>query len=328
MAGAIKGINERKAALRDAIKPYSRAATQAKSPVNSTVSTFQLNKVYGQHLLKNPAILDAMIEKAQLKSSDTVLEIGSGTGNLTMRLLPLVKRVVAIEVDPRMVAELQRRVASTEHRHKLTLILGDAIKTEFPYFDVCLSNTPYQISSPLTFKLLSHRPIFREAFLMFQREFALRLVAEPADPLYCRLSINTQLLCKPTHVMKIGKNNFRPPPKVESSIISLKPYNPPPPVNFLEWDGLVRIAFSRKNKTMKAIFKKDKVVGLIYDNYRTHCSLHNIPVDKDCTTEHMKKTVLDILEKSGLADKRSNKMNLNDFLTLLNAFNSNLIHFT
>lgn len=67
---------------------------------------------------------------------------------------------------------------------------------------------------------------------MFQREFALRLVAQPGDELYCRLSVNTQLLAKVTHVMKVGKNNFRPPPKVESSVVRIEPLNPPPPINF------------------------------------------------------------------------------------------------
>ena len=67
---------------------------------------------------------------------------------------------------------------------------------------------------------------------MFQREFALRLVAQPGDELYCRLSVNTQLLAKVTHVMKVGRNNFRPPPKVESSVVRIEPINPPPPINF------------------------------------------------------------------------------------------------
>lgn len=254
------------------------------------------------------------------------MEIGPGTGNLTMKLLAVAKKVIAIEVDPRMVAELQKRVAGTEYKNKLEIIYGDAIKTEFPYFDICVANTPYQISSPLTFKLLAHRPLFREAILMFQREFALRLIAEPNDPLYCRLSVNTQLLCKPSHVMKVGKNNFRPPPKVESSIIRLKPHNPPPPINFMEWDGLMRLTFSRKNKTMGGIFKKDNVVQMLTANYKTYCSLHNIalPEEEDF---NLKPKILEILERTGFMDYRSNKMDLNDFMKLLAAFNEENIHF-
>jgi 18S rRNA (adenine1779-N6/adenine1780-N6)-dimethyltransferase len=238
--------------------------------------TFELNKAFGQHLLKNPLILDAIVEKAELKSTDIVLEIGSGTGNLTVRLLPVVKKVIAIEIDPRMIAELQKRIDKSEYKSKLTIMYGDVLKTELPYFDVVVANIPYQISSPLTFKLLSHRPLFRSALLMFQREFALRLVAQPGDPLYCRLSVNAQLLAKITHVMKIGRNNFKPPPKVESSIVRIVPHNPPPPINFVEWDGLTRLCFTRKNKTLSAIFRNATVLALLTENYKTYCSLHNI----------------------------------------------------
>ncbi|VCW67096.1 unnamed protein product, partial [Gulo gulo] len=155
-------------------------------------------------------------------------------------------------------------------------MVGDVLKTDLPFFDACVANLPYQISSPFVFKLLLHRPFFRCAILMFQREFALRLVAKPGDKLYCRLSINTQLLARVDHLMKVGKNNFRPPPKVESSVVRIEPKNPPPPINFQEWDGLVRITFVRKNKTLSAAFKSSAVQQLLERNYRIHCSVHNI----------------------------------------------------
>ena len=82
-------------------------------------------------------------------------------------------------------------------------MVGDVLKTELPFFDVCVANLPYQISSPFVFKLLLHRPMFRCALLMFQREFAERLIAKPGDKLYCRLSVNTQLLAKVDHVLKV-----------------------------------------------------------------------------------------------------------------------------
>jgi len=141
--------------------------------------------------------------------------------------------------------------AISPDQRRLEIMIGDFMKAELPYFDVCISNTPYQISSVLVFKLLEHRPMFRSAVLMFQREFALRLIARPGDELYCRLSVNVQLYAKVEHVMKVGKNNFRPPPQVESSVVRLEPRNPPPPVDFKEWDGLMRILFVRKNKVRK-----------------------------------------------------------------------------
>jgi len=284
-----------------------------------------LNKQFGQHLLKNPLILDAIVDKAELKPTDTVLEIGSGTGNLTVRLLERVKKVIAVEIDPRMVAELQRRISTSEHKLKLFVLVGDVLKFDLPYFDVCVANLPYAISSPLTFKLLAHRPIFRSAVIMYQREFALRLVARPNDDLYCRLSVNTQLLSKVTHLMKVGKNNFRPPPKVESSIIRIVPHNPPPPINFIEWDGLVRICFNRKNKTLGAIFKAKNICQLLLENYKTYCSLNNINPEID--DSNIKEIVHKILEDNNFSLMRSSKMDIDDFLKLLISFNEGSIHF-
>ena len=111
---------------------------------------------------------------------------------------------------------------------------------------------------------------------MFQREFAMRLVAQPGDKLYCRLSVNTQLLAKVDLVMKVGKNNFKPPPKVESNVVRIEPKNPPPPINFKEWDGLTRIVFGRKNKTLGATFKHNTVSNVLEKNYRIHCSVNNL----------------------------------------------------
>ena len=90
------------------------------------------------------------------------------------------------------------------HDALLQIIQGDVMKQGLPFFDICVANIPYQISSPLTFKLLSHRPAFRAAVIMFQHEFAMRLVAKPGDSLYCRLAVNTQLLARVSHLLKVN----------------------------------------------------------------------------------------------------------------------------
>ena len=74
--------------------------------------------------------------------------------------------------------------------------------------------------------------------------------------------------------MKVSKNSFRPPPKVDSSVVRLEPLNPPPPINFVEWDGMVRLCFNRKNKTLAAIFRHKPVLKLLDENMRTHRALH------------------------------------------------------
>jgi 18S rRNA (adenine1779-N6/adenine1780-N6)-dimethyltransferase len=217
-------------------KPSSWSASASASASANLVAP---NTSLGQHFLKNPAVVSAIVAKAAIKPTDTVLEIGPGTGNMTVPLLRQSKNVVAIEYDDRMTRELLKRVEGTDDERKLKVVQGDAVKTRFPFFDVCVANVPYQISSALVFKLLSHRPMFRCAVIMFQEEFALRLTARPGEALYCRLSVNTQLLAKVDQLMKVGRNNFRPPPKVESRVVRIELRNPPPPVNFSEWDGMV-----------------------------------------------------------------------------------------
>merc|ERR1712080_370966 len=284
----------------------------------------QFSHALGQHILKNPLVVQAIIDKSALRRTDTVLEIGPGTGNMTIKMLDKVNKVVACELDPRMVAELQKRVQGTHHQQKLQIMVGDVIKSDLPFFDVCVANVPYQISSPLVFKLLLHRPFFRCAVLMFQREFAQRLVAKPGDKLYCRLSINTQLLARVDHLMKVGKNNFRPPPKVESSVVRIEPKNPPPPINFKEWDGLTRIVFVRKNKTIAANFTSKPVMDMIEQNYKTQCSMSGMEVGEGF---NIKELVDKVLSSINFKEKRARVMDIDDFMKLLHAFNSAGIHF-
>ena len=103
---------------------------------------------------------------------------------------------------------------------------------------------------------------------MFQREFAMRLVAKPGSDLYCRLSVNVQLLARVDHLIKVSKNSFKPPPKVESSVVRIEPKYPPPAINFTEWDGLVRLCFMRKNKTLSAIFRIKHVISMLHENFK------------------------------------------------------------
>ncbi|OXU25874.1 hypothetical protein TSAR_009731 [Trichomalopsis sarcophagae] len=282
------------------------------------------NKDFGQHILKNPLIIQSMVEKAALRPTDVVLEVGPGTGNMTVKMLERSKKVIACEIDTRMVAELQKRVMGTPIQSKLQIMVGDVLKMDLPFFDLCVANVPYQISSPLVFKLLLHRPLFRCAVLMFQREFAERLVAKPGDKDYCRLSVNTQLLARVDMLMKVGKNNFRPPPKVESNVVRIEPRNPPPPINYQEWDGLTRIAFVRKNKTLSAAFKQSSVIAMMEKNYKIHCSLHNIPLPD---TFDIKEKINAILTNNSINELRARTMDIDDFIKVLQVFNKEGFHF-
>ncbi|KDO31621.1 dimethyladenosine transferase [Saprolegnia parasitica CBS 223.65] len=343
-----------------------RAAGSGQNSHGRTLAT--PNTSLGQHFLKNPMIASEIVNKAAIRGTDICLEVGPGTGNITVKLLEQAKKVIAVEFDPRMIAEVQKRVQNTEHANHLHIIHGDAIKVQLeqakkviavefdprmiaevqkrvqntehanhlhiihgdaikvqlPFFDVCVANLPYQISSPFVFKLLAHRPMFRCAVVMFQEEFAKRLSARPGDELYCRLSVNTQLLAKVDQLIKVGRNNFRPPPKVESRVVRIEPKNPPPPVNFTEWDGMVKIIFNRKNKTLHSCFTTKSVLKILEDNYRTYCSLNSLMPDP---AFDIKTLVEATLTETDYSDKRGAKMDLDDFLILLNAFNSRHVHF-
>ncbi|MBN3300522.1 DIM1 transferase, partial [Amia calva] len=281
------------------------------------------NTGIGQHILKNPLVVNGIIDKAALRPTDVVLEVGPGTGNMTVKLLEKAKKVVACELDTRLVAELQKRVQCTPLQSKLQIMVGDVLKTELPFFDVCVANLPYQISSPFVFKLLLHRPFFRCAVLMFQREFALRLVAKPGDKMYCRLSINTQLLARVDHLMKARTLRIQLP--IQTSVRTLFGFSQCIFFPFQEWDGLVRIAFIRKNKTLSAGFKSSAIQQLLEKNYRIHCSVHNIEIPQDFS---IAEKIEQILQENAFNEKRARTMDIDDFMNLLHAFNSAGIHFS
>lgn len=317
-------------------KKFSSAPNPTGAPTVSADkhlnSVFKFNTNLGQHILKNPLVAQGIVDKAHIKPSDIVLEVGPGTGNLTVRILEQARKVIAVEMDPRMAAELTKRVHGTPQQKKLDILLGDFIKQDLPYFDVCISNTPYQISSPLVFKLLNQPNPPRVSILMFQREFALRLLARPGDSLYCRLSANVQMWANVTHIMKVGKNNFRPPPQVESSVVRIEIKQPRPNIDFNEWDGLLRIVFVRKNKTIAAGFKSNNVLEILEKNYKTILATQgagdNMAVDnKSDLSGLIKQKIESVLTETGYSDKRAAKMDQTDFLKLLYAFHQVGIHF-
>ncbi|KAK2465517.1 hypothetical protein APHAL10511_002409 [Amanita phalloides] len=280
---------------------------------------------FGQHILKNTQTIQRIVEAANLKPTDKVLEVGPGTGNLTIKILEKAKHVTAVEMDPRMAAEVIKRVQGTPEQRKLEIVIGDFVKAELPYFQVCISNTPYQISSPLVFRLLSHRPLFRLAILMFQREFAMRLVARPGTGLWSRLSANVQLYAKVDHVMHVSKTDFRPPPQVESSVIRLVPIDPPPPVRFEEFDGLNRIIFSRPNKTVRGNFQAKGVMKMLEQNWKTWLAAQEKMTEEEVS---MRERVDRVLEQAGHTESRAAKMDIDDLLKLLLAFHQVGIHFS
>jgi len=196
-----------------------------------------------QHFLVDERVLDRIIEYGKLNSSDTVLEIGAGYGNLTGKLARKAGRVVAIEVD----AEL---AASSPKWDNVEVIIGDALKIGFPPFNKVISNLPYSISSPVTFKLLECK--FELGILMYQHEFAKRMVALPNSKDYGRLSITVQYYADVQILEVVPKSAFSSPPEVNSAIIKLVPR--PAPYDVADegfFMKFIKAAFSQRRKKLR-----------------------------------------------------------------------------
>nr|CAD2170686.1 unnamed protein product [Meloidogyne enterolobii] len=294
--------------------------------INKKATGVRFDKLKGQHILKNPGVVHAIIEKSAIKGTDTVMEVGSGTGNMSLKIMQRAKKLIAFEIDPKMVAELQKRVIGTQNQYKLKIITGDVIKIkEWPHFDICVSNLPYKISSPFVFRLLLQRPLPRYAVLMFQKEFADRLTASPGSKCYCRLSVSVQLLAKVEHLMKVKRSEFVPPPKVDSAVVRIEPRSPPPAICYKEWDGMLRIAFMRKNKTILSLFKQKNVVNILERNYKIVCKSKGKEIPDDFSMEELiERTLVD----GQFANRRARTMSIEDFLALLINFNKEDIHFS
>lgn len=217
----------------------------------------------GQHFLTDARVIERQIRFADLSESDVILEIGPGLGALTKRLLPLVSRVIAIELDPAMIEELERQGLTTKN---LQLLKADA--AEFDYaslgrIDKVVANLPYSASSPITFRLL-RLPIER-AVLMYQREFAERMVAPPRSEGYGRLAAAVAFYAKAEILERVPRTAFTPPPEVDSAIVRLTPHPKPPfPVHRPEtYEELLRVLFSTRRKTVRSTLRRQhEEIGL------------------------------------------------------------------
>jgi 16S rRNA (adenine1518-N6/adenine1519-N6)-dimethyltransferase len=184
----------------------------------------RLDRRKGQNYLINDHILTQIVENANLNDSDVVLEIGAGIGTLTIPLAEKAAKVVAFEQDKRIVRVLKERLQELEI-FNVEVLEGDATRMDFPYFNKVVSNLPYQISSPITFKILNYN--FDYAILMYQLEFAQRMVAQPSESNYSRLSVMMNLCTHTELLFKVPRNAFLPPPRISSAVIKLVPQKNP-----------------------------------------------------------------------------------------------------
>ena len=215
-----------------------------------------------QHFLVDDRVLDR-IPTYLPDDADTshLLEIGPGTGALTDRLLAIADRVTAIERDPDLAAFLREEFAAEIEAGRLDVVAGDALDVELPDFSACVSNLPYGVSSPITFRLL---PEGKPTVLMFQKEFAERMAAGVGDDNYGRLSVSAGHYADVTVVEPVPKGAFAPPPDVESAVVRTTPRAPDYTVDdeqfFLDF---VKALFTQRRKNVRnAIRNTAHISGL------------------------------------------------------------------
>ena len=206
-------------------------------------------KRLSQHFIRDQNLVDRMIDYADLKSSDTVLEIGPGKGIITRKIAEKCK-VIAVEKDPALVEHLKLQEIPS-----LKIVSGDILKAKLPRFNKIISNLPFSISGPVTFKLFERK--WDSAILIYQKEFAQRFIAKPGSKNYSRLTLAVNYYCEPEILGKVSKSKFYPVPKVDAVVVRLTPKKPAFKTDKKFWD-LINKLFQHKKKTVRAAMLSSK----------------------------------------------------------------------
>ena len=203
-----------------------------------------------QHFLIDDRVLDRVPEYLPADADTShLLEIGGGTGGLTDRLLRVSGRVTVVERDAALAAFLREEFEDDIDAGRLRVVEGDAVEVDLPDFSACVSNLPYGISSPITFRLL---PRSRPLVLMLQREFAERMAADPNTDDYGRLSVTAGHYAECEVVEIVPPTAFDPQPDVESAVVRVRPRDPDYAVDdeafFFDF---VKALFTQRRKTVR-----------------------------------------------------------------------------
>lgn len=217
-------------------------------------------KRFGQNFLQDDGVIQAIARAISATADDHLVEIGPGQGALTEALITSGCRLDAIELDRDLTARL---LAAFSIHPTFQLHSGDALKFDFNQLIVAneklrvVGNLPYNISTPLIFKLLENAAIIEDMHFMLQLEVVQRLAAEPGSKHWGRLGIMAQLQCDISHLFDVPPESFYPPPKVQSAIVRLRPRTEPrfPDCNRQQLAKVVQLAFASRRKTLRNNFK-------------------------------------------------------------------------
>jgi len=209
-------------------------------------SSHRPRKRFGQHFLHDPRILARIVDAVSPTANDFLVEIGPGEGALTAPLIERAGKLEAIELDRDLAADLAARFPP----FRLTVHCADALAFDFARFPAgmrLVGNLPYNISTPLLFHLARYAERVHDMHFMLQLEVVERMVAAPSTADYGRLSVALQARFAMEKLFTVSKGAFRPPPKVESAVVRLRPR-----ATMLHIDeDLLRRAFSARRKQLR-----------------------------------------------------------------------------
>jgi 16S rRNA (adenine1518-N6/adenine1519-N6)-dimethyltransferase len=188
---------------------------------------FHPSRTKGQSFLRDERYVARIVEAIAPKPDETLLEIGAGAGQLTIPLARAGARVIALESDARLAAELRRSVAADGLSDRVEIVEKDALRVDFPALlegrdagrmRAC-GNLPYSVASPILLRLLASSECFRELVLMFQSEVAERITAKPGTKAYGFLSVVSQRIARVGVLFRIPPDAFWPRPRVVSALL-------------------------------------------------------------------------------------------------------------
>lgn len=214
-------------------------------------------KALGQHFLTSDGIGRRIVEAAGVDADTVVLEIGSGTGALTRRLVERARHVVGVEIDAALYRALLSEFAdcrnlTLHHQDVRSLDIAEVCRTHRVDDLVVVGNLPYHITGAVIERLLTHRPVIRRATIMVQEEVGDRLMAPPGGKTYGALSVIVQYVYHPRLLFRVAPGNFIPRPGVRSIVMTLTPH-PAPPITVRDPDLFVRLvkaAFRHRRKML------------------------------------------------------------------------------
>jgi 16S rRNA (adenine1518-N6/adenine1519-N6)-dimethyltransferase len=246
--------------LTDEAPPGQPSALLGPADVRALASRLGLRptKTLGQNFVVDANTVRRIVRTAQVEADDVVVEVGPGLGSLTLALLPVVSRVVAVEIDPALAGQLPHTVAERAPgcADRLEVVAADALTvTELPGPPptALVANLPYNVAVPVLLHLLERLPTLRRSLVMVQSEVADRLAAAPGSKVYGVPSVKAAWYADVRRAGAVGRTVFWPVPNVDSGLVALDRRDPPPTsASRAEVFAVVDAAFAQRRKTLRA----------------------------------------------------------------------------